>query len=416
MREFTATIQALDPPIPWSQWTNFGFILGLERIRGEDIASYRDRLLDVMVHRAGPSHLGLAHGINRELGLTFTDGAIVITLVNGPDMQPITRDLKVSVVPGQIVFNSELFVVEDESHVVPSDTLVIPLDRQVGNSNLTVKDSDGELVTPDNYVVDPYRHRVSFTNTYAGQTLLIGYNYQLSVDIDDTIANIVTAIAVCLTANGEQFVTAIAKPEVLVESGVGIPLMRQTHVLGSFYEPDGDPYYDEIRLPWGQVYTRSLNDPIFIESKLGVDRSWLSTVLMSYVEEARNISHIEWSKTRFDYDRWSTNMGLSEVPFLFDARVTHWTCEDPQHTVEFTSEEYNALGGTCPIDGRSLIISGIYPSHMASGVGGSEDLKVIVEQEDPSYTYTAQSYTYYTVASAVLAVPSNEQTLISEGL
>lgn len=55
-----------------------GVTLGLKRLKEERNAAYKCRLLDVMVHRAGPTYLGLVHGITRELGLSIFD-AIQVT-------------------------------------------------------------------------------------------------------------------------------------------------------------------------------------------------------------------------------------------------------------------------------------------------------------------------------------------------
>ena len=416
MREFSSTIRTLDPPIPWSHWSHFGFFLGLDRIRGESNTEYRDRLLDVMIHRAGSTHFGLAHAINRELGLLYTDNAITIIHKTAPDGQPIVRDLTVAVRADAMVFLSETFLVEDEAHTIPSDTLEISLSRNIERHNLTAKDSSNNIVAPDDYVINPYRNTIRFKDTHAGTDLLISYNYHISVATNQTLANMVTEVTASITANAEQFVNATVASGYETKSGIGIPLFPPSDISGTHIAFDHEEYYDELRAPWGEAHTRSLNDPLFIESKLDVSRSMLRTCLMRYVEEARNIAHIEWSKTIFDFDRWATNMGLAEVPFLFDANVVHWTCENPQHTVEFTAEENNALEGVCPIDGSSLKRVGVPPSQMASGIGGDDDLKVIIEKENPAFDYTADTYDYITVTSIELEVPSYEQALINEGL
>lgn len=48
-----------------------GVLLGLERLHEERNSAYKRRLLDVMVHRAGSTYLGLVYGITRELGLSI---------------------------------------------------------------------------------------------------------------------------------------------------------------------------------------------------------------------------------------------------------------------------------------------------------------------------------------------------------
>jgi len=48
-----------------------GLALGLKRLNGEKNAEYKQRLMDVFVHRANSSYFGLIHGITRELGLSL---------------------------------------------------------------------------------------------------------------------------------------------------------------------------------------------------------------------------------------------------------------------------------------------------------------------------------------------------------
>lgn len=54
-----------------------GVLLNLKRIAGESNASYKQRLLDVFVHRASAAYKGLLNGITRELGLSYYDAMVV---------------------------------------------------------------------------------------------------------------------------------------------------------------------------------------------------------------------------------------------------------------------------------------------------------------------------------------------------
>jgi len=55
-----------------------GLLLGLPRLKDEQNPEYKQRLLDVFVHRANSTYTGLVNGITRELGLDFYD-ALTIT-------------------------------------------------------------------------------------------------------------------------------------------------------------------------------------------------------------------------------------------------------------------------------------------------------------------------------------------------
>ena len=53
----------------FNELDEFGILLGLPRLEEERNAEYKQRLLDVMVHRANSTKRGLIYGITRELGL-----------------------------------------------------------------------------------------------------------------------------------------------------------------------------------------------------------------------------------------------------------------------------------------------------------------------------------------------------------
>lgn len=68
----------------FNELDGIGLILGLSRLTGETNRAYKQRLLDVMVHRSGSHYLGLVYGITRELGLTIQP-AITLSIVKSGD-------------------------------------------------------------------------------------------------------------------------------------------------------------------------------------------------------------------------------------------------------------------------------------------------------------------------------------------
>jgi hypothetical protein len=60
---------SIKPHRVFSELDSHGLTLGLPRLENEKNAEYKQRLLDVFVHRASSSYLGLIYGITRELGL-----------------------------------------------------------------------------------------------------------------------------------------------------------------------------------------------------------------------------------------------------------------------------------------------------------------------------------------------------------
>ncbi len=67
----------------FNELDRFGLLLGLPRLEEERNAEYKQRLLDVMVNRAGSSYRGLINGITRELGLSIREVFIIRPVLDG---------------------------------------------------------------------------------------------------------------------------------------------------------------------------------------------------------------------------------------------------------------------------------------------------------------------------------------------
>jgi hypothetical protein len=74
----------------FNEFDEKGLLLGLPRLSEERNASYKDRLLDVFVHRPSSSAPGLLSAITRGLGLSFFDFVTVAqaTDINGVPLYP----------------------------------------------------------------------------------------------------------------------------------------------------------------------------------------------------------------------------------------------------------------------------------------------------------------------------------------
>jgi len=69
----TTTSYTSSPWAVYNELDKIGLYLGLTRLKNEKNAAYKQRLLDVFVHRSNASYMGLIYGITRELGLSITD-------------------------------------------------------------------------------------------------------------------------------------------------------------------------------------------------------------------------------------------------------------------------------------------------------------------------------------------------------
>ena len=108
-----------------------GLLLGLPRLAEEENPAYKQRLFDVMVHRADSTYMGLLNSITRELGYSFTD---TLTITAIPDGDTYLAD-----VPAVVFQDTKCYLYKDFSE----NDIVMTIDRF---------DSDGTAWTLGNLV------------------------------------------------------------------------------------------------------------------------------------------------------------------------------------------------------------------------------------------------------------------------
>ena len=85
MPSFNFTSSDIQQHHVFNELDRHGLALGLKRLSGEKNAEYKQRLMDIFVHRANSTYAGLIFGITRELGLTI-DREMLIEPADGLDL------------------------------------------------------------------------------------------------------------------------------------------------------------------------------------------------------------------------------------------------------------------------------------------------------------------------------------------
>jgi hypothetical protein len=67
----------------WNEFDKLGLLLGLSRLPDEKNAEYKQRLLDVFVHRSDSTYQGLINGITRELGFSLYEAMTIKPIIKG---------------------------------------------------------------------------------------------------------------------------------------------------------------------------------------------------------------------------------------------------------------------------------------------------------------------------------------------
>ena len=376
----------------WNHWDDFGLLLDLARIPEETMPDYRLRLLDVFMHRAGPTQLGIVHGVNRELGFDVHDSAIIVQPYKRGDGQPVVRDATISVRSDGIIIGSAVFYITDETHKVRLDTLNVTLTYPIHDGGVIVRDASGNRLSRSSYKIDLINNKLIFHQDYAGDTLTFIYKYLKRVDLDQAMSGVVTDLNGIYTPSGNRVLTAtLSSSMVGTETGEGMVLTEPRFVNDHWFTETGD-YYNQQHLAWGECWVRSMGDEWFIKDNLSTDGTFYGSPLERWVEQLRDIANVTWNQLRFDKQRWNNNMGLSVVPTLADGHVGYWTASDPTLVGEFDSPTAAGFNMEYPGDESTLKLKGLGPNNMLSGIAGGDALKVIVDEDELPYQFTSTIY------------------------
>jgi len=400
----------------WNVFDEWGLSLHLPRIDNEEISTYRERLLDVVRHRAGPQHIKLFYGINRDLGLTVYHDALILLSARKGDGLPIADDLTVEVRASGLHVSTGALRVIRESGLAPTDTLRIKLAKKAVSRDMIVEYPLGTRLSPDDYKFDWDRNElVFFKEEYAGATVYTSYLYYEVVETyGRTLQQVVTDLNAATTPGGDALVVASLKNGVSGSlSAEGLPLSPTTFIDDLHVTPTGE-YYDMLFMPCGQANIRALNDEEFIDTLMGSGDVYFNTVLLRYIDTVKNLTHFGWESLVFDETRISDNQAVAVVPTLSDPKTTLWQSSDPTDTDTFST--YEAQGRDyLTASGDVLHRSGFASVEMQSGVGGKNDLKVVVEEGDKVLEFAPTPYDFYSTPTGDPTYTGDELQSLQEG-
>lgn len=398
----------------WNRFDEWGLLLSLPRINSETVPSYRDRLEDVIRHRGGAQHLNLFYGINRDLGLNVYHNALTIQTAKNAEGQPICIDAMIEVKSSGIFVGTSAFRIIREAEVIPSDTLRVHLARKVANRDIVVEYPLGTRLPPDQYSIDWDRNELIFRDQdYSGVTIAVSYlYYEVVPTYNMTLQQVIDRLNAITTPGGDGVLIASLNGVSGTMSAEGIPLLAGEYIEAIHSTPTGE-YYDSYILPCGEASLRALADEDFIQTMMGSGDVYFGTELIRWVEQVKNITKFGWENLIFDETRLTDILGLTVIPTLADAKTTLWRASKPTQTAMYSASEADELGYQTGDD--ILRRFGFADTDMQSGVGGKNDLKVIVEDGDQSFEFTPVIYDFYTLPTGDPNYTGDFLDLLNEG-
>jgi hypothetical protein len=88
-----------------NRFDEHGDLITLDRLPSENNVDFRNRILDIGVHRGGPTYEGLLNNLARELGCQRYH-AITIDLTEGSDGSPLAPNARVDILADQVILYS----------------------------------------------------------------------------------------------------------------------------------------------------------------------------------------------------------------------------------------------------------------------------------------------------------------------
>lgn len=356
----------------------WGTRLDTPRNTNESNKAYHTRLLDIFVHRGSANYVGLLNAIARDLALDYYDQALVIqtkaSTLSGERLDNVSilfTSTKVLVSSPDLIVNNQKIFID------PSDRSISPIYKVTGDVALTLEDG-----TPLKYDYDEQKNKLYVYGPYGGEMARITYVYSHSVSrLDKTLSELETELEALQLPGGQQIL------DVTVYSGLGsydaeklsrIPetLIEEDHLDASGTSVSGLP------VRWTDMKIEVVWDPEIQEN----ERTWTGSLYNTRFDSAHEAliatGRQTWGSAVSDDSVWGSRAfplhGGQYFDTIYDAPLGYW--ENPVTGDKF--DQWEAVDGTDPSTGETLIYKGIRRTDFQSGVGGENDLKVSVESSE----------------------------------
>ena len=341
-----------------------------DRLKGERNQDYKDRLMDVLVHRGGPHFVGLVNAICRDLNLDYEDHALKITRGQDPTTGDEWKDLFLEVTDSFVRLSSDSFrKTREEVFPTPGGLYLEPSEWML--NDVLVEDSS--LNTISNYKLDLHRNRIYLQDEdIQYDTFYVSYSYEKRVNrVGRTVQQVGDDIEAIQTANGYSlvYVDIASGYESKDAAGLSIlPLTRlqRTHTDAAnqdvsylpirwsdafLHQVSDKEYQDNFRLPWGSLY---------------------NTQISSYAQALINLSKSTWGTLVADESSWGSEdfpvQGGQYLDTIFDPHMGFWL--NPTTGKIYTTWNKDQDSGA--------VYSGPTEDSFQSGVGSKWALKMVV--------------------------------------
>jgi hypothetical protein len=381
----------------WNTFDEFGYLVDLGRIPGENNASYRDRITDVFLHRAGPRYGQLINALNRELDLEYADQAVLIQAAQGPSDRR-HPDVRVWLTADAFFVHTPRMVKRQVYTEIDAHSRSIAVDDARVFGKLVIEQPIGLAIPEKDYSFKDNEIRFKDAK-YCSAPVYLTYEYVEKVAIGTkTVQQLVNELN-ALTYNGVSLVVAsLGSGFDGTKSATGLVRFPQTLLTeGEYLDAGNTPVIGQLPIRWSQARLYAFMDKRFKSQFLNVHGSYFGTKYESWALRMKAFMHTTWGLLVADENLWSDTQvrvsGIGVLDTMYDAFRGAWISGSTG--VFYPTYLAVRLGFKDPVDGSSLIYIGILPSWFHSGVGDGDDLYVMLpgSDDDEEFDYDMQPST-----------------------
>jgi hypothetical protein len=378
--ETEVTSETADVFSYYNRFDDFGFLMDIPRLKGEKNPAYRDRIKDVMVHRAHCRYPGLMNGILRELDLEYEDQAVYIQPDIDPDTQQAWRDLTCWLDTEGFHIASPRYVRYQEYHTANPHLQGFSLSDLKPFSALKLEQPIGTPIPDEEYDINDDGDIIFRDQKYLSAPTYATYSYILTTTVvGKTVEELVDDIN-SLTYQDIQQVSATIKAG-FDDSQAASGLQRfppLTLDMGTYTTVGEVEVEGKYPIRWAAIELYPIMDKGFKDRYINIYGSRFGTEYDTWAMSLKSKMHTTWGYLVADENVWSHPeirvSGIGTLETIYDAHKGSWVSSSSGEA--YTTRLARAMRFRDLSDESVLGLIGIPWTWFKSGIGDGHDLYV----------------------------------------
>ena len=364
----------------WNSFDGFGLLASINRLPEERNSELKSRITDAFSNKGGSHYTGLVRGINRELGITRSDSALMLTRAVSDNQIPFEPSIGITVTHTRLSVNAISFQIDNEVKVINPHENLITTDKRIDAITSIITDR-GTIIDEKLWKVteDTSGREIKLDPSVEG-ILKITYSYLEDFLFTQytTLNELVGGINALFSPNGLAVLVASLDPRIAGSE----PSVRLYH--GKF---DITSSTQTVSVGWSPVKLNSIANEEWKRSHEDAKYMYFGSSFYKYILELKSQTNVEWGSVVADEGVWDAvddrSWGKAALPLVYDIRLSDWKLPATvSGKSSFDSWEAFRMGFYF---GNALIKnSGFKKQSFQSGVGFTKDCKVSLNIENLS--------------------------------